>query len=162
MAALIHWLKPQFPNGIHRLGLFRPFLLVVRFTSLACLLALVAGAVVGVVLSLESVFNLGSILFFGGRVFGSRLRRSSSQTNVRTMGPLESFIARRPASFMLTPLSRVGMESSTTQTYFPSSSRRLSQCLFGLLTQTRHQGLVILERNDVQNQIAQVWMRRPE
>ena len=34
MAALIHWLKAQFPNGIHRLGLFRSFLLVVRFTTL--------------------------------------------------------------------------------------------------------------------------------
>ena len=34
MAVLIHWLKAQFPNGIHRLGLFRSFLLVVRFTTL--------------------------------------------------------------------------------------------------------------------------------
>ncbi|HVO64706.1 MAG TPA: ion channel [Terriglobales bacterium] len=34
MAALIQWIKAQFPNGIHRLGLFRSFLLVVRFTSL--------------------------------------------------------------------------------------------------------------------------------
>jgi voltage-gated potassium channel len=34
MAALIHWLKAQFPNGIHRLGPFRSFVLVVRFTSL--------------------------------------------------------------------------------------------------------------------------------
>ena len=34
MAALIQWIKAQFPNGIHRLGLLRSFLLVVRFTSL--------------------------------------------------------------------------------------------------------------------------------
>jgi voltage-gated potassium channel len=34
MAALIQWLKVQFPNGIHRLGAFRSFILVVRFTSL--------------------------------------------------------------------------------------------------------------------------------
>jgi len=34
MAALIQWIKAQFPNGIHRLGLFRSFVLVVRFTSL--------------------------------------------------------------------------------------------------------------------------------
>ena len=34
LAALIHWIKAQFPNGIHRLGLFRSFVLVVRFTSL--------------------------------------------------------------------------------------------------------------------------------
>jgi voltage-gated potassium channel len=34
MAALIKWIKAQFPNGIHRLGLFRSFILVVRFTSL--------------------------------------------------------------------------------------------------------------------------------
>jgi voltage-gated potassium channel len=34
MAALIEWLKAQFPNGIHRFGLFRSFILVVRFTSL--------------------------------------------------------------------------------------------------------------------------------
>jgi voltage-gated potassium channel len=34
MAALIQWLKAQFPNGIHRLGPFRSFILVVRFTSL--------------------------------------------------------------------------------------------------------------------------------
>ncbi len=34
MAALIQWIKAQFPNGIHQLGLFRSFLLVVRFTSL--------------------------------------------------------------------------------------------------------------------------------
>src|SRR5215472_16164048 len=34
MAALIQWVKAQFPNGIHRLGLFRSFLLVVRFTTL--------------------------------------------------------------------------------------------------------------------------------
>lgn len=34
MAALIQWIKAQFPNGLHRLGLFRSFILVVRFTSL--------------------------------------------------------------------------------------------------------------------------------
>jgi|HubBroStandDraft_1064217.scaffolds.fasta_scaffold29259_1 voltage-gated potassium channel len=34
MAALIHWIKAQFPNGLHRLGLFHSFILVVRFTSL--------------------------------------------------------------------------------------------------------------------------------
>ena len=34
LAALIHWIKAQFPHGIHRLGLFRSFVLVVRFTSL--------------------------------------------------------------------------------------------------------------------------------
>jgi hypothetical protein len=34
MVALIEWLKAQFPKGIHRLGLFRSFILVVRFTSL--------------------------------------------------------------------------------------------------------------------------------
>src|ERR1700683_4952621 len=34
MAALIQWIKAQFPNGIHRLGHFRSFILVVRFTSL--------------------------------------------------------------------------------------------------------------------------------
>jgi voltage-gated potassium channel len=34
MAALIQWIKAQFPDGIHRLGLFRSFILVVRFTSL--------------------------------------------------------------------------------------------------------------------------------
>jgi len=34
MAVLIQWLKAQFPNGIHQLGLFRSILLVVRFTTL--------------------------------------------------------------------------------------------------------------------------------
>src|SRR5580698_11377459 len=34
MAALIEWIKGQFPNGVHRLGLFRSFILVMRFTSL--------------------------------------------------------------------------------------------------------------------------------
>jgi voltage-gated potassium channel len=34
MAALIEWIKAQFPNGVHRLGIFRSFILVVRFTSL--------------------------------------------------------------------------------------------------------------------------------
>jgi voltage-gated potassium channel len=34
MAALIQWIKAQFPNGIRQLGLFRSALLVVRFTSL--------------------------------------------------------------------------------------------------------------------------------
>jgi len=34
MAVLIQWIKAQFPNGIHQLGLFRSVLLVVRFTSL--------------------------------------------------------------------------------------------------------------------------------
>ncbi len=34
MAALIHWIKAQFPNGIHPRGMFRDSLLVVRFTSL--------------------------------------------------------------------------------------------------------------------------------
>src|ERR1700733_5176153 len=34
MAALIEWIKAQFPGGIHRLGLFRSFILVVRFSSL--------------------------------------------------------------------------------------------------------------------------------
>jgi|SRR5271166_5555523 len=41
MAVLIEWLKAQFPNGIHQLGLFRSILLVVRFTGLlVCLHAL--------------------------------------------------------------------------------------------------------------------------
>jgi voltage-gated potassium channel len=34
MAALIQWLKAQFPKGIQRLGVFRDSVLVVRFTSL--------------------------------------------------------------------------------------------------------------------------------
>jgi len=34
MAALIQWIKAQFPKGIHQLGIFRTVLLVVRFTSL--------------------------------------------------------------------------------------------------------------------------------
>ena len=34
MAALIQWIKAQFPKGIHQLGLFRSFFLVLRFTSL--------------------------------------------------------------------------------------------------------------------------------
>jgi voltage-gated potassium channel len=34
MIALIQWIKARFPNGIHRLGVFRSFVLVVRFTSL--------------------------------------------------------------------------------------------------------------------------------
>jgi len=34
MAALIQWIKAQFPDGIHQLGLFHSFLLVLRFTSL--------------------------------------------------------------------------------------------------------------------------------
>jgi len=34
MAALMQWIKAQFPTGIHRLGVFRSFILVVRFTSL--------------------------------------------------------------------------------------------------------------------------------
>jgi hypothetical protein len=34
MAALIQWIKAQFPKGLHQLGLFRSALLVVRFTSL--------------------------------------------------------------------------------------------------------------------------------
>ena len=34
MAVLIQWIKAQFPNGIHQLGLFRSIMLVVRFTAL--------------------------------------------------------------------------------------------------------------------------------
>ena len=34
MVALIEWIKAQFPHGLHQLGLFRSFLLVVRFTTL--------------------------------------------------------------------------------------------------------------------------------
>jgi voltage-gated potassium channel len=34
MAALIQWLKAQFPNGIHQLGIFRTVVLVLRFTTL--------------------------------------------------------------------------------------------------------------------------------
>jgi len=34
MTALIEWTKAQFPTGIHKLGLVRSFLLVLRFTSL--------------------------------------------------------------------------------------------------------------------------------
>ena len=34
MAVLIQWIKAQFPNGLHQLGLFRSIVLVVRFTSL--------------------------------------------------------------------------------------------------------------------------------
>jgi len=34
MSSLIHWIKAQFPQGIQQLGLFRTFVLVVRFTSL--------------------------------------------------------------------------------------------------------------------------------
>ena len=34
MALLIQWIKAQFPNGIHQLGLARSIMLVVRFTGL--------------------------------------------------------------------------------------------------------------------------------
>jgi voltage-gated potassium channel len=34
MTALIEWIKAQFPTGIPRLGIFRSFVLVVRFTGL--------------------------------------------------------------------------------------------------------------------------------
>ena len=34
MVALIEWIKAQFPNGLHQLGILRSFLLVVRFTTL--------------------------------------------------------------------------------------------------------------------------------
>jgi voltage-gated potassium channel len=34
MAALIQWIKAQFPKGLHQLSMFRSALLVVRFTSL--------------------------------------------------------------------------------------------------------------------------------
>ena len=34
MSGLIYWIKAQFPRGIHDLGLFRSFLLVVRLTTL--------------------------------------------------------------------------------------------------------------------------------
>lgn len=34
MVALIQWIKAQFPHGLHQLGIFRSFLLVVRFTTL--------------------------------------------------------------------------------------------------------------------------------
>jgi hypothetical protein len=34
MAALIQWVKGQFPKGLHHLGVFRSAVLVVRFTSL--------------------------------------------------------------------------------------------------------------------------------
>jgi voltage-gated potassium channel len=34
MAVLIQWIKAQFPNGIHQLGLSRSIVLVVRFTGL--------------------------------------------------------------------------------------------------------------------------------
>jgi len=38
MALLIQWIKAQFPQGIHHLGLFRSVVLVVRFTSLLVIL----------------------------------------------------------------------------------------------------------------------------
>jgi voltage-gated potassium channel len=34
MASLIHWIKAQFPHGLHDLGLFRSCVLMVRFTAL--------------------------------------------------------------------------------------------------------------------------------
>jgi voltage-gated potassium channel len=34
MAALIQWIKAQFPTGLHPLGIYRTVLLVLRFTSL--------------------------------------------------------------------------------------------------------------------------------
>ncbi|WP_051979732.1 potassium channel family protein [Edaphobacter aggregans] len=34
MSSLIHWTKVRFPQGVHQLGLFRSFVLMVRFTSL--------------------------------------------------------------------------------------------------------------------------------
>ncbi len=54
----------------------------------ACLLAHVGDSVVGVVLSLEEFCHVGSsFLFFGGQLFHSRRKRSSSQTNVANDGP---------------------------------------------------------------------------
>ena len=34
MVALIEWIKAQFSHGLHQLGIFRSFVLVVRFTTL--------------------------------------------------------------------------------------------------------------------------------
>lgn len=38
MVTLIQWIKAQFPKGIHKLGMFRSALLVMRFTSLLIVL----------------------------------------------------------------------------------------------------------------------------
>jgi hypothetical protein len=88
MAALIQWIKAQFPNGIHRLGLFRSFILVVRFTSLLVCLHMFEILLWASFYRWKCFFELGSgFLFFGGRLCHRRGGRSFSETDVAGDGP---------------------------------------------------------------------------
>ena len=88
MAVLIQWIKAQFPNGIHQLGVFRSICARGAIHRSACLLAHLGDSVVGFLLSLEMFCNLGGgFLFFGGELCHCRIGGSSSQTIVANDGP---------------------------------------------------------------------------
>ncbi len=89
MAALIQWIKAQFPKGIRHLGLFRSAVLVVRFTSLLICLHMLEILLWAWFYRWKCFANLGnSLLLFGGQLFDSRpIRRCFSQTNVANPGP---------------------------------------------------------------------------
>jgi hypothetical protein len=82
MAALIQWIKAQFPNGIHRLGVFRSFILVVRFTSLLVCLHLFEILLWASFYRWKCFSSWGGFLFFGGRLCHRWGGRSFSETNV--------------------------------------------------------------------------------
>ena len=88
MAALIQWIKRSFPKALATWPI--PFRCARGAIHQSAYLPAHAGdSVVGLVLSLEMLCNLGNgLLLFGGQLFDGRpIRRCFSQTNVANVGP---------------------------------------------------------------------------
>jgi voltage-gated potassium channel len=112
MAALIHWFRAQFPNGIQRLGLFHDSLLVVRFTSLlVCLHGLE-------ILLWASFYRWGCFADWEAAFYFSAADYSSVGAGDlllkpiwRTLGPVESvtgvLMCGLSASFLFAIVSRL-------------------------------------------------------
>ena len=88
MAALIQWIKAQFPNGIHRLGLFRSFILVVRFSSLLVCLHMFEILLWASFYRWKCFSNWEAAFYFSAADYASvGGGRSFSETNVAGDGP---------------------------------------------------------------------------
>jgi len=112
MAALIQWIKAQFPNGIHQLGLLRSFLLVVRFTALLVCLHIMQ------ILLWASFYRLRLLSTWEAAFYFSAASYSTVgagdlllQRVWRTMGPVESvtgmLMCGLSASFLFALVTRL-------------------------------------------------------
>lgn len=112
MAALIHWFKAQFPNGIHRLGVFHDSLLLVRFTSLLVCLHRLEILLWASFYRWRCFADWEAAFYFSAADYSSVGARDLLLKPIwRTLGPVESvtgvLMCGLSASFLFAVVSRV-------------------------------------------------------